>query len=342
MKDDPSQQHDSLRHPTIPLGAWSIGGVGYWDHMMTMCLAMVNSISEPGDAKPDFTTTPPCLWTLEAFGHSPLPPFQRIQDTIALYTRECAGLFLNFDNPRLQQRDVADAYGNALFDMLVSDNANRTHGVYVANELLAKHLRQRCPNINIRLGANRLLLEKKRDATFYNMLASKYDRVSIDPRDVTDRKLLEKLRDKRKFEITVNDPGITTMEGREAFWETIGKLKREPWNMELADKSRELFNRWTGGNSPILPNGTRPLSLMPREVSTLFDMGFRHFRIQAEMLRSELSMAWALTRWLLNPDPDLAHRKTVIEYAFLGKLNTPERELPSGFGRYIFRDEAHR
>ncbi len=327
-----------LLHPSLPPASWTIGGTGIWDSLMEMCLAMINTISSPEGAKPDFTLTPSCLWTLEPFEPGKNTSLDRIESILNLYSEENAGVFLNFDNPRLQQRDLEDSYGNALFELLLSANARHLHGVYVASDLLARHLRQKCPGLNIRLGMNRLLMEKKRDASFYNMLATKFNRIAIDPRDTLDAKLLSRLREKKKFEITVNDPGIFPMAGREAFWEAVCKLKREPWNMDLVSKCKNLFSKWTGGCSPLLPPGCRPLCLSQQEIDTLIHMGFRHFRIQSETIRSELAMAWAITRWFLNPDSSLSHRKAVIEYGILGHRPGEAHKLPTGTGNYFFRN----
>ncbi len=261
----------------------------------------------------------------------------KIKSSMESFVKEKVGVFLYFDNPFLTPVDMNDSLCNGLIKLLAEYNPHRLNGVYVASSLLAKHVRANFPGLRIRLAANFHIKEKIRTAQWYNNLAMRYDRVALDPRDGINVELLSRLRDKKKFEITVNDTWVNTADGgRRKHMELLGKILREPMNIDYRVE-RQKYLQESGTLSPKVPSDSRPLTLTTSEVQALYQQGFRHFRLQAESLSNEMTLAHFFGKFLMTSDPALDYKKAVMLTTLLIQRDPAGVQLPTGMKNYIIR-----
>lgn len=340
MKQKNTSNEDSLSsffRSDMPLASWDIGGVFRWDKL---CMGILGTILLKKNLEcklPDFSGCPPCLWSLDWFSLESLMDVSIYEIYLKAYMKEKVGIFLYFDNPFLTEGDLEDSLGYQLVSILSDNDLNCKNGVYVASPILAKHLRSLFPRLRIRLATNFHIQEEDRTAIYYNNLAMTYDRVAIDPRDGVSPELLASLRDKKKFEVTVNDLCLNTWSERQKYVELLEKMRREPLNMALSVERQQLLKSG-GDDSPFVPSGSRPLTLTLSEVSSLYSMGFRHFRIQTESMSNELTFVHFTTKHFLTSSPSMDNKKAVIETVLLINRTSDIKSLPSGMQKYRIRN----
>lgn len=315
---------------------WNLGGAFLYDKCNQLHLSTYSELFQLNVPPVTISGVVPCLWSLDWFEFSKIMPPALIRQCIKQYEDRKAPLFLNFDNPGIRQEDLNDSLGNALMSFITEGNSAKSNGVYVASDLLARHIRQNFKGLPVRAGVNRSVMENKRDADFYNKLAGMYDLVAIHPADFFNEEIISGLKDKNKFEITVNDTCLDTCPCRKEHMEVLGKIRREPWNVLLLrerhaclDKAKcELIKR---------PAGSRPLSLTYQEFDRLYTDGFRYFRLQAESLRNELTYTHYLIRWLYNNDESAANKLAMLYSTLLISRQPEQASYPNGMSDYITR-----
>lgn len=320
----------------MPLADWNIGGVFRWDKLCMGVLGTLMLLKTPEVKLPEFSGCPPCLWALNWFTPEPLMAPNKIRATIEAYVKEKVGVFLYFDNPFLTPADMRDTLCNGMINLLAECNPHRLNGVYVASPLLAKHVRANFPGLRIRLAANFHIKEKFRTAQWYNNLSMRYDRVALDPRDGINTELLSKLRDKKKFEITVNDTWLDSSQVRRKHLELLGKILREPLNVDYK-LERQKYLQDAGFLDPKVPLGSRPLTLTVGEVKAMYDQGFRHFRLQTESLSCELTLAHFAVKHFLTDEPGTEHKKAVLLTTLLIQRDPTVPSLPTSMKNYVIR-----
>ena len=321
----------------MPLAVWNIGGVFRWEKLCHALLGVAQLTRSPQVPRlPEFSGCPPCIWGLEAYRFDPLMAPGKIKDTIEKFAKERSGVFLYFDNPYLRESDMQDLMGNHMIQLLTENNPYRLNGVYVASHLLAKQLKSRYPGLRLRLAFNYHCQQQERTAAYYNELAVRWDRIAIDPRDSIKPELMAELKDKKKFEITVNDLDYSDNEYRMRDLELLSSIRREPLNVYYLSEREKLLKKM-GTNKPDVPDGRRCLSLSLVEVKTLYDMGFRNFRIQAESLSNELTLAHFAVKQMLSSDPGTENKLAVLMTTLLIHREPSAAELPTGMSKYIIR-----
>lgn len=335
-KDAEAESLSYLFRSDMPLADWNIGGTFRWDKLCLGILGTVLVLKTPDAKLPEFSGCPPCLWSLDWFRAESLMAPNRIKAMIETYVKEKVGIFLYFDNPFLTPADMQDSLSNSMINLLAENNPHRLNGVYAASPLLVKHVRANFPGLRIRLAANFHIKEKFRTAQWYNNLAMRYDRVALDPRDGINTDLLAQLRDRKKFEITVNDLALDTCPFRRKHLELLGKIRREPLNVSHLIERQELLQKMEV-DTPRVPIASRPLTLTSDEVKALYDQGFRHFRIQAESLSNELTLAHFASKHLMSSAPGTENRKAVLLTTLLIQRDPAGPVLPTGMKNYTIR-----
>ncbi|MBQ8887293.1 MAG: hypothetical protein IJY61_06295 [Candidatus Gastranaerophilales bacterium] len=106
-------------------------------------------------------------------------------------------------NTSLKKEDLDDKYCNGLLEIISDCNAE----VIVVSELLSEYIRKKFPNIKICASIIKSIpttLGNRDEAEHLNELIDKYDRVVMRPEFIIDNKPIDKIKDKNKIEILIN------------------------------------------------------------------------------------------------------------------------------------------
>lgn len=312
---------------------WNLGGAFLYDMCLQLHLSMYPELMAMPVPPVTVSGVLPCLWSLEWFEFSRIVPPDTIKQTLQVYAARKTPVYLYFDNPALTEADVNDPLGLALLAFLQEANPTGKNGVYVASDILAKRIRELYPHMPVKSSVNRAAAQADRGAAFYNGLAGLYDRVALHPCDALNNELLEGLRDKAKYEITVNDICLDTCPCRPDHMAVLNQIRREPWNIDLLKKRHECLSR---ANCELIkrPEGARPLSLTFDEFDHLFAMGFRDFRIQGESMRNELTFIHYFVKWMYNADEEVDNKRAMLYSTLMISRKPAQATYPTGIADY--------
>ncbi len=315
---------------------WNLGGVFLYDNSLLAHLSLYQKVF--GIQVPPVTVSGgiPCLWSVDWFRKTRNAKIDSLLTTIGSYIRHDVPIFLTFDNPALNEQDLDDRLAHTFLDILIKNTGEKRTGVYVASDILARRLRQQYPGITIKSCVNRAIMEQNRNPDFYNSLAQLYDCVALHPADAANQALLDGLNDRLRFEITVNDTCLDTCPCRREHMLLLGKNRRNPFDLEAIQQIHTCLDA-AGCEQLSRPQGACPLLLSKARFETLFDAGFRHFRLQAESLRNELAYAYNLSHWLHTDKAGLSNKQATLYSLLLIDRGAKAPDYPTGLSEYIQR-----
>ncbi len=328
-----------LANPDFPDAVWSLGGALLYDKSVVEFLKFVRS-EIPAIRIRDVSGSPPCLWTLDWYAMRRLIP----PGDFTARAKEIAELkvdfSIDFDNPFIGEDQLGDVIGNTFLHSLESTASPR---VYVASDLLADYLRKHFPKIKIHAGANKVVADNAQgNLEYYSRSAEKFEKTALHPNDATDAAFLEKLIARvpaEKFEIVVNDTCLRNCPARREHLEVLSKIRRSPWDASLLRERHALLNRV--GCENVIAASDNPAGkasvLSRKELKTAYSLGFRHFKIQSEKLRSEIAFFWELGDRLLSDAPELWHKKFAFIASAINNVRTAEPVLKSGSSAFVLR-----
>jgi hypothetical protein len=297
-----------LRHPGWPEARWDVSGAFVYDAALT---AFHDRIAIAGGNGPFAAVhgSPSCLWNggrvRNEFSHTQ----QSVEKTILGYAQRNIPIDLTFSNSSLQKRDLDDAHGNFLLQRAAEANPTGRNGVIACSELLADHVRQHYPVLKLVSSVVKVAHENGRgQLDWYRRTAERYDKVMIHPDDNFDLELLQKLEDKSRYEILVNEPCIRDCQRRKLHYALLSECSLRPHDSNLLKKMRELTDLNQCDNPDLLfhPAGAprRTLILADSEIRRLYDLGFRNLKIQGRGMCNATAMLLELSRLILNHETE--------------------------------------
>lgn len=181
---------------------------------------------------------------------------------------------LTFSNLFISDKDLEDKQCNKVLELL-----ERYHcGVIVSNDKLENYIKQQYNNISLHASVIKTSLEENRTVGYYQNLAKKYQVYVVNPDDNFDLNLLKEL-PMDNSEIILNERCIYKCKQRKAHYEAISKEQ-----IAQAEQKRLDLNFLSGCRA--MPEykqrnlDERNISLTMGEVSRIYDMGHRLFKLQ--------------------------------------------------------------
>lgn len=333
-----SDDYDFLKNENYPEAIWNLGGAFRHDELLCLILKQINGHLNKLVNLSEVNGSLPCLWSLEWYQDPiPLSP-QKIIEILEKYAVQNLGVILNLNNPLINETHLNDIMGTLLLTHLFQHDRCRKNGVSVASSQLGAHINSKFPKLALHAHVNLIIAEEGQgNADYYNKLAEKYQRVAVHPDDAINAEFMSRLENKDRFEITLNDTCLQGCPCRKEHMETLGRIRMEPWNLALPAYRHDLLNK-VNCEEVSLPekNSRRPLLLTNNEIKTLYDMGYRRFRIQNESLRNEVSLAWQIIHALFTNRPELQNKVALAASACMILRKKTYTDPPSGLTDFNF------
>ncbi len=336
----PEQAVENLRFLTcdyLPQAEWTVGGALRFDkslltinNFLTQMLALRRFSSVAG--------APPCAWSLDWFVQRRPLTFDSYCNALETYAQQNTGVILVFDNPNLTEAELGDSYGMGLVRELYNRDRVRKNAVCVASDALAARLRAEMPKLRIHCHVNRLVMEKgKRSAALYNKLATQYDRVCLHPADAVKPGITSAIEDKERFDIVINDSCLRTCPVRREHISLLADMRRSPYDTELMRRRADLIARVAcQKNTPGELQQKASCNLTRDEAVALYAAGFRHFIIQAQQFRNEMTLLWDIFHCMLDYSPELSNKAALIASSAMAEFGKASDALPSGLRQFSF------
>lgn len=256
-----------------------------------------------------------------------IPKLLRTSDEIMMafkaYDKRGIGIDLTFSNLYLTEEHLKSTFGNNMLKLAQKYNSGRNNAVIMSSDALYDHIRSNYPQIKTVSSIIKITNERgggKLD--YYKRLAERYDKVMVHPNDSDNFSFLEQLEEKEKFEILVNENCIRQCPIRHKHYDSLSRTSLNFLGYEDDFEERRLKNGCASLNMLLSPTKVCTTQLEPSEIKTLYDMGFRKFKVQGRGLMSSGSQIFDMLRLMLRPDGPGDYLMTDLKARFLEALST--------------------
>ncbi len=213
------------------------------------------------------------------------------------------GYFPTFTNHLLEDGDLGNPTCNFILETIAAKPD--LNGVIVVSDKLSDYIHRRYPNLRQVASVIKATLEGGlRKPQYYNELGNRFYRYVVDPDDSRDLKLMDQL-DRDKAEIMLNESCVAFCPDRARHYQAYARLQRAIGTPDQQAAQAEADRIRASCRSPMSVNlaghNERSCNMERSEVKALYDMGFRHFKLQGR-LDDPFTFSYDLVRFLLEPD----------------------------------------
>lgn len=321
----------------LPHTQWTYGGAFRYDAAL---LVLVENFSKNFPLRKPFSVAggPACKWTLDWYTERRPMSLARFSETLEKYAALNIGVVLTFDNPFITDDMLADSYGTALVQELYRCDRVRKNSVCVASDRLALRIREICPKLMVCSHPNRLIVEQtRRTPALYNKLAEVYTNVCLHPVDAARPAIFTQLQHPEYFSVLVNDPLPRNSAVRREHLRLLADIRKDPYNADLRLHRARLIER--DGWHVVDPASLRQkasCNLTHAETAALHAAGFRHFIVQGNQFRNEMTFLWDVFRCTLDFGPELSNKSALIAGSVMAKIGQAKNDMPSGLRDFQF------
>ncbi len=220
------------------------------------------------------------------------------------YEQRRIALYLTFTNTLLTQEHLADPLCNALCTFVTNHNPTERNAVILASDVLREHIRREYPKLRLISSILKITAERgKGRAEVYRRLAEQYDEVMVHPDDVFNYPLLDKLEDKEKYILLVNEYCIRNCPIRPLHYESLSRTALDFLGCDTAEFDALQEKNGCRSLYTLLTDPKRSvLALNTPELLRLREMGFCHFKLQGRGHANASAILFDLLRLVLRND----------------------------------------
>ncbi len=220
------------------------------------------------------------------------------------YEKRGIALYLTFTNLLLTQEQLQDSLGNALCTFASNHNPTGRNAVILASDALYGHIRSEYPKLRLISSILKITAERgKGRLETYQRFAEQFDEVMVHPDDVFNYDLLEKLEDKEKYILLVNEYCIRNCPLRSLHYDALSRTALDFLSCDTSDFDEKQSKNGCRSLYTLLTDPKRSvLALNTPEIARLREMGFRHFKLQGRGHANASSILFDLLRLVLRND----------------------------------------
>ncbi len=247
---------------------------------------------------------PLCAWNSGRVLRHLMRDAEEIRAAGLEYEKRGIALYLTFTNLLLTETHLKDPMGNALCTFATNHNPTGRNAIICASDVLREHIRREFPRLRIVSSILRITADRgKGRAEAYARLAEQYDEVMVHPDDVLNDTLLEKLEDKEKYILLVNEYCIRNCPLRPLHYDELSRMALDFLSHDGAEFDAKQNTNGCRSLYTLLTDPKRGvLALNTPEIAHLRDMGFRHFKLQGRGHANASSILFDLLRLVLRND----------------------------------------
>ena len=220
------------------------------------------------------------------------------------YKQRDIAVYLTFTNQLLNESHLKDAYGNAMCIFFSRHNPTNRNSVILASDVLRDHIRKEYPALKLVSSILKITGNGgKGKLDTYKRLADEYDEVMVHPDDVLNYELLEKIEDKERHILLINEYCIRNCPIRAFHYKSLSEsaLSFMSHDSSVFEK-RQATNGCRSLYTLLTDEHKSVLALNTPEIQRLRDMGFRHFKVQGRGHANASSILMDLLRLTLRTD----------------------------------------
>ncbi len=227
-----------------------------------------------------------------------------INTAAAGYVKRGIPVDLTFTNPLLREEDMKNMLGNRLLSFFAAQSTPKVrHAVIIGSDALYAHVKTNYPQLNTVSSILRITCDGgKGQLDSYLRLAERYDKVMIHPDDVFNFDLLEKLEDKGRYELILNEYCMRNCPMRAFHYTTMAEQAFDIDGYDTTKFYKALSrNGCSSTNAMLADPAVGVAALTTPEIDRLYEMGFRKFKLQGRAHPNALPLINDLLRFMLPP-----------------------------------------
>lgn len=289
-------------HPDWPQALFNVSGLFGHDPLLLRFVAIVEQKFEFRVPLETLHGAPGMRWNAgrPSRARFDLQTFQNCLQS--LYARNI-GVCPTFTNHLIDDNDLADPVGNQILE-IVSQRPD-LNGVIVTSDLLSGYIARKYPDLRQIASTTKVTFEQGAGRVeYYRELGQRFSRYVIHLDDGRNYGLLDQL-DREKTEIIVNENCAEGCPNRAWHYDAYGRWQKAAGTPEQHVIGEELKHIISICPSPLHldrpQQRTRSCNLTRGEMKKLYDMGFRHFKLQGRA-DDPYTIAYDLCRFTLDPD----------------------------------------
>lgn len=245
------------------------------------------------------------------------------------YLERGISIDLTFSNQLLTEAHLQDPLGNALLGFFARNNPMQKNGVILASDALYAHVKKNFPELKTVASIVKVACERGRGSLdYYRRLAEKFDKVMIHPDDAWNFDMLEKLEEKSRYEILVNEYCVRNCKIRHLHYKNLSSTALDYFGFSDAKFEKIFQNNGCSDIGQLLTDAEHGVAaLAETEISRLYALGFRKFKVQGRGMANAASTLFDLLRLTLRKDAadeNFMHR---LRLQFLESLATLEPKI---------------
>ena len=301
------QRESSLLHPDWPEVKWNISGLFNYRLLVGFLTQMMKNLNI-SHVLESFHDAPDLIWNGGRINAN-VRNYDDAAEYFKTLNNQGIGVFLTFSNAVLEEKHLSDPESNRLLECL--DEACGLNSVIVVSDLMSDYVRKKKPGLKQICSIVKSFIENPQgDIEWYQEMQKRFDRVVVHTDHMFDLELLDKL-DRSKAEILVTEECVYKCPNRKRH-QTLNSIYNIA-KAEDAARAEEVFEEigkirhdsCAGGQAVLSeeknPKQMRSCYLMHDEVKTIYDMGFRYFKISGRR-RTIYGLAWNVINFVFNPD----------------------------------------
>ena len=248
--------------------------------------------------------SPLCTWNSGRVLKHLMRDAEEIRAAGLEYEKRNIAMYYTFTNLNLKEEHMKDPLGNAMLVFAGNHNPTKRNAVIMASDALYNHVRKEYPKL--RTVSSILKITNgggKGKLDVYKRLADQYDEVMVHPDDVLNYDLLEKIEDKERHILLVNEYCIRHCPLRPYHYSSLSDMSLDYFGYDGSDfDKRQNTNGCKDMGTLLTHEKHSVLALTTAEIKRLRDMGFRHFKMQGRGHANGSSILFDLLRLVLRHD----------------------------------------
>lgn len=229
-----------------------------------------------------------------------------VREAGAAYAERGIAVYLTLTNLLLEAKHMKDPLGNAMCKFFEHYNPTGRNAVIVANDQLHEHIRCEYPGLKLVSSILKITQEfGKGKLDVYHRLAESYDEVMVHPDDVLNPEFLAQLEQKDKYILLINEYCIRHCPIRHLHYRDLSQASLSFLSHDARPfEERQSENGCQDMLGMLTSERHGVLALSVPEMQTLYDLGFRHFKIQGRGHTNAMPLLADLLRLALRQDED--------------------------------------
>ncbi len=286
-----------------PDAVWDISGAFIFDQDIIALHGFLTSYL--GMQKPiHYVHGAPCItWNSGRVTREIYPP-EFYNNAIKGYTKREMSVLLTASNTLLTEEHLDDYAANQYCTMLHNASGKTRHGIITCSDVLNDYVKKTYPKLQRISSILKICTERgkgKRDV--YLRYLDEYDMVMLHPDDVCDTDFLATLPHPERFIALINEYCIRQCPIRHEHYKDLSQNSLNFLGHDTSRFAQKQAKNGCGDIFHVLLSKTHgTLALNHDEISRVYDMGFKHFKVQGRGMSNSAAYLTDLLRLMLRHD----------------------------------------